>query len=870
MHNSVRVKHQVSRVEQQAVRVKRTPVRVLRAIMFALSLAPALAHAGVDPLVWLRQNIWDRIEVRGSRVIGLHFHEVDGDRGAYGILTYSGYGNRTFTDIGSMNMTGKNVFGTLNFQTQIDTNRFTDPQSQRTSLDYKHEKFDINLGDIQGSLLNSNRFAALSKFMRGGMAGYREGRLHLKALYSEAKGGARTISIPGNNSAGPYYLQASQVVWGSEQVRVDGEELRLGADYQINYTMGSINFNNRIIAPTSTILVTFEVLGQNSRSGTVQGAGLTYDLGRAGRLGFTLLQQDSATGGSLSQRTELFQGSGPPSTPYFLQFEPLRSRPIVVKLDGIIQFEGVDYTFDANNPTIFYFTRFIPLSSTVDVTYTPTPTQTLDGDRRVLGWDYRLPLGKQGHISYMQATGEMDSDVNPLKGTARGIEGQYKLGKFELRGSLREVPDGYVSVETRGFNRNEKASDWGLKFAEGPLSIDSTHRNSLVSLRQINADGSLTFRRARATSLRSTASYTRDPAQPWNLEYTRLRSRQSGLESSIDSTALSTSRTFGRLSTKVGLDYQDARGPTGFGSSGSVQSVHLDTIRLDSTYAAGAAWNFGAKTSFSRVRAPGKDGEGTDLTLTAGYTGGERFFVNSSYGISDSGEIATLGAFQNGFGLGYGGNGFSGGTTGSVIPTGVTDMRDLRISSGYKISPRANLLANFLQRRSAGSVSSNSETTAYGLEFDWDVGKQNRLAFGLNQSRTGFIQSEIKADATTFDAALIGSPPGHWSYRLGFNTLLTGGNSQFKQDGLTFDAGLSYRIDARQRASASYTFSRTSGYLGQQDLYFALSHEYQLYRNMALVTSYKLRDITNHDASAIGGAFGSRGFDIELRMLFGG
>ncbi len=829
------------------------------------------ASPAADLWSWLKKHVFDRVELRGYRTLGLHSYEVDGDRRSFELLNNYGEGGKSFTDIGSMSVAGTNVAGVANFRTNVDTNRFRDPQTERFSLDYDRKPLKVSLGDIQGSLTNTNRFASFNKTLKGASAQYSSGRFTAKGLYSEAKGDVRTISIQGNNSSGPFYLQASQVIWGSEQVRVDGQEMALGRDYTINYQLGAITFVDRIIAPTSTIVVSFEALGFNSRSGTIRGAGLSYDMGQVGRIGLTVIEQIVGGGSGLGTRSELFQGAGAPSTPYFLQFEPLTSRPITVRLDGQLQVQGVDYVFDDENPTIFYFTRFIPLTSTIDVRYTPRPTQTLDGDRKVVGIDYRIPLGKGGRSGYIalgQAAGELRSEANPLEGTARGIEASYRSGSFEFRAGARRVPEDFVSVETRGFNRNEDAADLSVLYSRGPLEIETRHNNSSIAIRNTSSSGQVTFSRARTTSLRSFANYRKDVAQPWSLEFARLRNETRGVATSVDSLGLFTSRTFGRLITRLGYDYQSARGPTSLGPTPTIVDILLKTLRLDTSYTAGDAWAFGAKASISDIETDDEDGKGTDLSLTASYEPSARFTMSAGYSVSDSGELATLGAFQNGFGLGYNGNGFSGGSQGSIFATGATDFREFRVSSTYQATSRLALMANYIERRSVGSVSSNSDTSAYTLQADFDAGNGHVLGFGLNQSRTTFVDSPTKSDALSWDAYLVGSPKGRWSYRFGLNGLITGGTSEFKQDGLTIDASLTFRINPRQRLTTNYTSGRTVGYLGQSDTFFGVSYEYQLYRNIALVGSYKFRDVANLDSVSSGGAYRASGFDLELTFNF--
>jgi len=837
------------------------------------SWSAAVPHRGAskDFLKWLDREVFKRVQISGSRSFGYHQHEVEGDRQAFETLTYSGQGGKRFTDIGAVSIAGQNVAGLFNFRSTVVNNRFVDPQEEKSSLDYDRMPLTVNVGDIHGTLLNTNRFASFSKYLQGAMARYQHGRFTIKGVTSESKGSAKAISIAGNNSAGPYYLQHSQIVRGSEEVQVDGQPMRLGQDYVINYEIGAISFVGRVIAPTSSIVVSFEVLGFNSGLGRVTGVGAEYNFGRAGRIGVTQLSQRTGSGDALSSRLELFQGSGAPSTPYFLQFEPLLSRPIIVKLDGIPQILGVDYRFDEVNPVIFYFLRFVPFTSTIEVAYTPTPTSTVNGDRDVLGFDYRLPLGKggnRGYLGYYQATGEQKSLVSPLKGTARGMDGAYRLGNWELRGGIRNVPNGYVSIETRGLSRNEEATDWGARYTGKQFELDMRNTNSVIGIRQTDAKGDVFFRKARAANFRAEAKYRPEIGVTWDLEHNRSGSRNSGNQTELNRTRLSTGRTFGRLILNAGYEDQQGRGPVASGTGSTNQDVSLKSLFLDGTYTAGDAWSFRGKVGLNDVKTSEDSGTGQDHLLSVTYTPRSHFSVSGTYGVSDSGALATLGGFDTGFGLGYGGNGFSGGVSGPGFAAAGANSRYFQINARYAFGERLNLIASAYQSRSTGSISSNSETEGLTLGSDWDLGKGHFLGVSINHSSTEFVGSASQVDTTNLNFDMMGRLGPRLSYSFGLSLFETGGNNPFGQNSTAWDGSLSYRLAERQSLSISGTMGRTSGYLGQNEDHVALSYSYQIYRNIALVGSYRVRDVRNRLATETAGAYRSRGFDLILTTNF--
>jgi hypothetical protein len=835
---------------------------------FLLSFSAA-ALAIDDAIKWVNKEVFDRIDVTGNRRLGLHFHEVSGDAEAFNSLNYFGQGGNRFTDFGSMHVTGRNVAGLLNFQMQIQDRRAYDPQGQRISLNLDRGPVSLAVGDIHGSLLNTNEFIPISRSMKGGSVQLSAGRLTAKVLRSEPKGSARTVSIQGLNSAGPYYLQSSQILRDSVQVRLDGQQMRLGQDYTVSYEVGAITFRDRIISPTSSIVVTYETLGFNAASGTLEGVGAKYDMGAAGQVGVTLVQQKARTGGGLNSRIEQFEGFGAPSTPYFLQFEPLASRPIIVKVDGILQAPTVDYHFDELNPVIFYFHRFVPSTSIVEVAYTPRPTTTVDGDRSVAGFDYRLPLGaggKNGFVSYSQALGRLGGET-PMSGTARGIKAQYASGRFEIDTSIRDVPQEFVSVESRGFNRNERGMDFNLRYGQGPMSYAFSHGNSSISLRTRSSAGDILFSNARTTHLRGSATFSQNGAPISTLEHSRSASSFGGRETKLDTTALSIVRTLGKISLSGGLEHQEGFGPLGQNATQNSR-ISLDTIRLNAAYSAGPAWSLGARASVSAIRTDGKSSTGSDLSLNTAFRPNDRFSLESTYASSSAGQLAALSAFQSGLGYGYGGNGFSGGISGPGFNAGAPDMRLFQVISNYRLSNRISLDGRFVQTRTAGSISSNTDSTFYGAGLHWDIGNRHFLSGSFNSSQTKFLGSANRADARTVDFSLQGAPPGPWSYRLGATMLLTGGTSEFKQDSFGFDVFLGHRLNDRQRLSFSAQTGMRRGYLPQNDYMAGLFYEYRLFENISLVGSYKLRNVSNLNRLINGGAYRSSGFDLELSFSF--
>lgn len=839
----------------------------LRPLLILSLLADAVGASADPSLQWINSHVFQRIKLTGRRVLGYHMQRFTGDGDAFQTLTYYGQGGKPFTDYGQVSLSGRKVLGVLNFQMQLQNNRFGDPQGQKVSLNYAKGPLSVDLGDIQGSLLNTNQFAFFNKTLSGAMAGIHTGRVQLRAVRSSVKGSVRTVSISGNGSQGPYYLNASQIIPDSEKVMVDGVVMKLGVDYTINYEAGSISFSGKTIPQTSTIVASYESYSYNSAKGTVQGIGASYDFGKIGALGLTSIEQLVGGDRTLTQRTDLFQGFGSPSTPYFLQFTPLLTIPPVVKVDGIVQTPGIDYVFDPGNPSIFFFMRFMPATSNIDVTYTPAPSQAVDGNRKVTGFDYTIKLKNNGRINYSQATGKLEDSLTPLSGTARGLTADYNWKGLRFRGSVRDVPDGYVGIETRGFNRNEKATDLALDAGKGPLKYGISTSNSLVSTKSEDTQGNFTFSRARVTYSRAYLGLDGGGTGAWSLVETRSVTDGASGSTRVDTTGISNTRRIGKLGVSLGLQRLQGYGPIAGQLGLSQGSIRSDTIQLRSDYDVGKGLSMAGRGSFGNTDTNGESGHGIDLSLSANYHPMGRWSLDATYAYSRAGELAALSSFQNGLGFGYGGNGFSQVPTGTPYSNSGTDLRSFQVSSAWRMTKRANLEARFSRSDVQGLVSSNTKSQSVGGGLQLDLGRSTALSIALDRTNTGFFGSSATSRADTLDFYMSGSPLKRWSFFAGASALLSNG-SQFGQDRFAFDGGLVRRISARENISLQFQDGHTTGYLPQDDSYIGLLYSHQIVRNIALTGSYKMRRLINLDPTQSTGGFRSHGFDLEMTFDF--
>lgn len=832
-------------------------------VAFGISLA-SIAPAQSSVVTWAKEKVVSRIKAFGERRITYHIRDVEGDRDAYNVTNDGGFGDRKITDLGYLRFEGRNVFDILNFDANIQDSRFTDPQAQRYRLWIDRNGFTAEYGDIRGTLPSSNRFVQVTNNVSGLSLGYRSGPLRVGLLRTEARGEARTVSLPGNNSAGPYYLQSNQIIRGSERIEVDGVLQVFGQDYTIDYDLGAVTFLNRttleskIIAPTSTIVATYESFNFAGSAGRIEGASLQYSMGKAGTIGFIGARQVTGAGSQLSTRLEKFQGFGPASTPYFLQFQPMPGEPIIVRVDGVLQTEGIDYHFDPGNPSIFYFNRFMPANSNIDVLYTPKPSQNVPGDREVVGIDYVLPIGK-GDIRLSQATGRSRNTPTASSGTARGASIRYGTGPWDFQANYRDIPEGYVSIQSAGFNRNERANDFtvGLKAGRDGKFTAGNFNSSILSY--TNNGINTTVNRTRFTRSFLTYALTRDPKAgfPLQLGFTRTHTSNAAGDTKVDVASLSTNRIFGRLVTGLSLEHQNVTGR---------QEAQVLSTRLNTSYDPSRQWQFTLGAGINQIKTPTQSGTGHDVQLSTRYTPSDNLFLRLSHSESDSGRVNFVPGINSGYGTGFDGNGFTSGS-GSQFTAGATNGRQTNLVARYEPTPRIGLRANAGIYRSSGSVSSNATTRSLSFGIDYDLGAGHFLGGDLDFSATSFDNLPVRSNATSLNGFVNGQF-GKFGYRAGGSLLLSSG-SQYAQDNFAFNLALDYRLDSRQNLVLNANYGRITGYLPQNQFDASLVYQYQIWQNLAINVRYNISDIANRDPFQQTGAYRARTLDFELAFNFG-
>ena len=839
---------------------------VLPLILCAQSNTPASNN-------WLDKEIWSRLSFSGSRTLGYQNYKFEGDPEAFSSLTNYGTGLQHFTDIGNLTIQGTKVLGLLDFRASFTDNRFSDPEQQQYTLNYKRGFWDVSYGTVQASLLGGNRFANFSRSLKGAVGDFKKGKFEAKVISSTARGAARTVTVEGNNTSGPFYLSSGRIIGGSVKVLVDGIELRQGVDYLIDSAVGSVTFIGRIIAPTSSIVASYESYDITGSGGTIQGGAVSYDFGRAGKIGLTSQQQKTGNPSSTNERIELFQGFGQAGDHYDLQYEPIPAS-IIVTVDGIVRtFSIVDngiseFFLNTAFPRIVVSRVAVPSTQTLQIRYLPKVILTVDGDRSVTGVDWRLPLGAKNSGSYLQfsqATGKL-SGSTPSKGEAKGVDLRLAAGKGEFKFGVRRIDPGFRTVEQTGFNRNEDATEYSYDYSTKGLSAKTSTSNSLISV----TNGS-TFSTNRLVNSDITLSYS-DPkniaknisrSQSLYWDQTKVRSTDN---TNLNTVGFRDSYHFKKVTFGYGLEDLTGRGRV----NGTMTGLGVNSYRTNAIYDAGKNWAIIASASKSQVRTDTIHSQGYDYSLRANMTQTGPWSGGAEYALSDSGVLASLGGFLNGNTLGYGNNGFgsSGGT--GTLSTGQLKARRTTFNVTHQAGEALTLGAAYSNTTSVGSSTSNAHIDAILLNAGWRINSAHQFIIDYARVKSDFfLGSSGAGDSDVLSGSFSGNPGKLWSYQLGYNLLKSSG-SQLAQDNVGLTSSVTFRINPRQHLFFNGSVSRTRGLYPQDDTLVQTGYAYSLGGGIELASKYSFRNLKNLDPGAVSGAFRANGLSIELRFDLSG
>lgn len=440
-----------------------------------------------------------KIKVQGQQTIGFHMENVAGSNAAYQTDNYFGQqGIAGSYDNTDLTVEGK-VLGIINFQTHYSNNIYGNPYNNQVSLNYASKNLKVDAGDITGTI-RGNSLIDFTRSLQGVQvsANVTKG-LRLTSLYTQTRAQVQTITIHGGNGPGPYYVYAGgQIVDGSVQVRVNNQPMVQGTDYTLDTTTGELTFKTgMIISEMDTIAVSFETYGLNQSVGTIDGWRADVSTFKNAQVGFTYMQQTTPNGSTtLQTKTDQFYGYNNASTPYVLTYpvdlliqynsagqivSATPKYPMQAYIGATLKTYGVDYIVDPSIPNQVYFAYPVPSSEIIKITYTPQVVNDVAGNRNVWGLDSTFSLGKLGNLSAEMASSSLQMSSGLLSGTAWNMRSNMSFlnQKLSFTTYLRNIGSAYTSIESTGFQQNERGITLGMDYqVTNGLKLSTTYEST--------------------------------------------------------------------------------------------------------------------------------------------------------------------------------------------------------------------------------------------------------------------------------------------------------------------------------------------------------------------------------------------------------
>lgn len=778
-----------------------------------------------------------KIEASGNSRFSFRSENISGSGDAYRSDQYFGRGNNGVyndTDV-TINAT---LFKHIQYQTRLSNSPFRNPNDNRVKLDYNTPRLRVEWGDInagfQGnSLIDFNRylngFAVTNKW---------NSNLRTKFLVSQTKADTRTIVVPGNDSSGPYFVYSGQIVEGSEHVRIDsGGLLEKGKDYQLDPFNGELRFlNNRIIPRSSTIAISYETLGFNQSQGAILGGRVEYKINRNLNAGLTYVSQQSRGTNGLQQRTEELRGFGSP------QFYPTDApidltKPLTITVAGR-QLGTNEYTVDTS--TTFtnrvFINLSIPFDTIIRITYFPYNSNPTPGNRSVIGFDTRYALGALGSISIETALSGLSLSNNNYSGHAWQLRADLNpLRNVHTTVALRNINPTFSSIQSPGFNRNEKALEFSTEYT--PSSRLRFGVNYLDSRRPAYAGSQFSVSSVGNDKYRQyglTANYNLSKTSSLSLSRNNLNTTFAlGGNSVNTSDTLALNYAYKTITADVSLSRNLSNVTTsynllglsnGVSNPGDNQFVNNNTstwskriglgwqasnwLRLSTSFSDNDVANIasGQQRTSTKARDANFSAQMNLLrnlrfgyTFTLSDTGSGNNSTNNNTGNilgntrqTIGGSTSTGSVLSNNFGSflgggannnlgglgnfsGYQGNTFNN-TYGNSSFGGSNNQHSLRFD--YQPTPRLQIGLNMDIGSSAGDYQFNASRDNLGLNVGWQVNNRMQMNLAYGSQRTTYTAGAGGSRSNSFLFSFQGNPFGG---KLGvqFNLSLLKTNSAF-------------------------------------------------------------------------------------------
>ena len=442
------------------------------------------------------------------------------------------------------------LFNAVRVNTSLTNNRVAAQTSLAQLLGFEYESGDKRtkaaFGDVNANL-PGNELVTFSRRLVGVQYERELGRgQRLSTVASITRALAKRGSFLGNGTTGPYYMNASQIIPGSEKLFLNGQPLISYEDYELDYILGTVRMKkSRILNREDTVEFSYEAQNFNTAPGIL--TGLRYELPTEfvhnGRMGVTLLKQTSSAGNTSNRPvSQYFPVSADLASRYTLPSPIQPTSTVEVRYQERLLTEGVNADYILNRDLNYVqLRRSLPADtallgiSSLSVTYTPVPQQGVGGDRQVLGLDTQFTPSKNSRVNVQfgqsQGVTKQNSGVGLIVSANFGSNGS-SLESSPTLGDSNNVPgftgSGRLTNVRIDQNRSTRLGDLGPDQTKSPLAPGERFQPTWnASLGWRNIEPGFTSIESTATALlrsekglRGTFTYSPTPNWDTNLSLT--------------------------------------------------------------------------------------------------------------------------------------------------------------------------------------------------------------------------------------------------------------------------------------------------------------------------------------------------------------
>ncbi len=345
--------------------------------LWGTTIAPVFAYV-------LPFKNYPKLEINGNNTMSLNYNAVSGSQSYYSNDNINS--NSVFTQSSSLYLTGA-LYKDLYINATLAASQAV-PGQTRWNLRYDGKDAKVQVGQFAANV-GGNEFVSLNRSLEGVQVDAVLPKGQFTAVASELQSQVRTDTFYGRNVSGPYYLNASPIVDGSEVVMIDDARKERQKDYTLDYARGELDFNaTTIVAPTQRITVSYEVASASlGGGGQLYAVGGSYPISDKLTVGLTHLALiGKGTGDSQESKREQFLGNGTVG-PFYLTYRPLvPSSTVRVMINGVLSTANGAYIIDYTTGKLQFATGFEPpMNATITVEYNVTVSGGSSNDSSVTG-----------------------------------------------------------------------------------------------------------------------------------------------------------------------------------------------------------------------------------------------------------------------------------------------------------------------------------------------------------------------------------------------------------------------------------------------------------------------------------------------------